>query len=215
MPALRNQSCARSTAWPSPIAGSHGDKLRRSVLDLPVRTGDNTLMVLLPDVRLTAPCFGCLSPCPSGHGDGSGIIRAPPHQTGVRPERDRDGGEIRRDTHPQKWCEVSPRGSLLLTVSRQTSGQEDSVVRTDGDVANASPFGLHDDHGTPANHAGSVDRCPPLADGHQRDSSELGAAPRVLLVGGQPPRRWPPPFPTVSKPYPRRPREPKQWSCNV
>ena len=183
MPALRDQSCARPTAWPSPIEGSHGDKLRRSVLDLPVGTVDDTLMVLLPDVRVTAPCFGCLSPCPSGHGDGSGIIRAPPHQAGVRPERDRDGGETERDTHPQKWCEVRPRGSLLLTVSRQTSRHEDSVVRTDGDVANASPFGHHDDRGAPADHAGGVDHCRPVADEHLQGSSELAAASRVLLLG--------------------------------
>ena len=215
MPALRNQSCARSTAWPSPIAGSHGDKLRRSVLDLPVRTGDNTLMVLLPDVRLTAPCFGCLSPCPSGHGDGSGIIRAPPHQTGVRPERDRDGGEIRRDTHPQKWCEVRPRGSLLLTVSRQTSRHEDSVVRTDGDVANGSPFGHHDDRGTPANHAGSVDHCLPVADKLQPRSADLGVAPGVLFLGSRRSRPWPQPSAALTEPRPRRPREPKQWSCDA
>ena len=133
---------------------------------------------------------------------------------GVGPERDRDGGETRRDTHPHRWCEVSPRGSLLLTVSGQTSRQEDSVVRTDGDVANRSPFGHHDDHGTPADHAGPVDHCPLLSDSHQRDSSELGSAPGVLLLGSRRSRPCAPPFAAVSKPYPRRPREPKQWSCD-
>lgn len=215
MLALRDQSCARPTALPSPIAGGHGAKLRRSVLDLPVGTVVDTLMVLLPYVRVTAPCFGCLSPCPAGHGDGSGIIRAPPHQAGVRPESDRDRGETRRDTHPPKWCEVSPRGSLLLTVSGQTSGQEDSVVRTDGDVANGSPFGHHDDHGTPANHAGPVDHYRPVADEHHQCRFGGGAAAAGWFLGSRRSRPCAPPFAAVSEPYPRRPGEPKQWSCNV
>jgi len=68
MPAPKNRGCARPTTWPSPILGSHRAKLRRSVLDLPLGTVGHALMVLLPDLRVTAPCFGCLSPWPRGLG---------------------------------------------------------------------------------------------------------------------------------------------------